>query len=286
MRCLLASALVIFTFLTLRADTYDRYTETVLAKVAESPSATEVKKLTAAEVQKHGNVIANSSGVLLVVKTNSGQWAKLIVQFARQKAADGSLPIVLIERGITYKAGGDRIVAATFPVLRLYDGFLLNLDLGQVVPEKIGADLRYWADASDGVLEPVGNAKLYIVTKHPPEVEAKKSDKPTVGDIFEQEVVAGTYKLYDDGRRVATLTLKVDQEGNLTGDYLSEQSGRRYEVTGKVQPNKHHIIFSVKFPQSTQQFTGWVFTKDASAICGFTNTQGRDFGFYAVRAAD
>jgi hypothetical protein len=270
----------------LGADTYDRYTEAVLAQAAEGPEVLEVKRITAADIARHGNLIGNSSGLFLIVKTNEGQWAKLLVQLARQKTPEGSMPIALIERGVTYKAGGDRVVAAAYPALRLYDRFLLNLDLGQVVPEKLGGDVKYLADDGDGFLEAVGKARLFIVVKHSPEVAAKPQGRPTVGDVFEAEVIAGAYKLHDDGRRRADLTLKVDDEGNLTGEYVSEQSGRKYDVTGKVQPNKHHIVFAVKFPQSTQQFTGWVFTKDASAIAGFTSIQGRDFGFYATRAGD
>lgn len=284
MRWISALLVVILSSLPLDADTYDRYLEPVLAKAAESPNAVELKKLAAEEVAKHGNLVGNSSGALLIVRTNNGRWAKVIAQFARQKEGEETLPIALLERGVTFKEGSEQVVAATFASLRLYDGFRLSLDLGQVVPEKLGGDLRYVADAGDGHLEPVGKAKVYLVTRQAAEVEAKKAAKPLVGDVFEASVIAGTYKLFDDGRRTATLILKVDEKGEIAGDYISEKTGGKYEVGGKVQPNKHHIVFSVTFPNSVQTFTGWVFTKDASAMAGFTNTQGRDFGFYAVRA--
>lgn len=287
MRCTFLVLVLCALPAVLRADSYDRYTESVLAKAADSQNAVELKRLTADEVAKHGNLIGSSSGALVIVKTNGGRWGKVIAQFARQKEGETAWPIALLERGVAYKAGGEQVVAASFPSLRLYDGFRLSLDVGQAVPEKLGGDLRYVADAAgDGWLEPIGQARLYVVIKQPAELEAKKGTKPLVGDVFEANVIAGTYKLFDDGRRTATLILKVDDKGDITGDYLSEKTGGKYEVAGKVQANKHHVVFSVTFPNSVQTFTGWVFTKDASAMAGFTNTQGRDFGFYAVRQTD
>jgi hypothetical protein len=76
----------------------------------------------------------------------------------------------------------------------------------------------------------------------------------------------------------------VDAEGQVTGTYTSDQTGRSYEVTGKVANTpKHEIHFTVKFPQTEQTFHGWIFTRDARAICGSTRMQQHEFGFYALR---
>lgn len=269
----------------LYADTFDRYTNPILAKAAEANDAKKIDKLTLAQVAKHNDLFQETGGVLLIVRTNQGNNAKLLAQFARQRSGDKQFPIALLERATSYKPGQDRAVQAYASTVHLYDGFQYSLDLGQVVPAAVGGDLRFVDSPEGGYLEPVGSAKLYLVTKHLPGTEAKKPVGRTVlGEAFDPAMIAGSYQLFDDGRRTALLELALDAEGNLTGSYTSEQSGRKYDVAGKITPTmKHQLNFTVKFPNSTQEFTGYVFTRDAKAICGVTKLQGQEFGFYAVR---
>jgi hypothetical protein len=269
----------------LQADTYDRYTNSVLTKAYESPQVRQIPQLTPQLVVAHNDLFQETGAVLLIVRTNQGNNAKLLVQFAKQKLGMTSVPMALLERATSYKPGTERALQAVTPLVHLYHGFQFNLDLGQVVPAELGGDLRYIDTPQGGALEPVKNAKLYLVTRHLPGTEAKKSAaRGALGEAYDPASLAGTYKLHDDGRRSAILDLKLDAEGNLTGRYTSDQSGREYEVTGKVTPTaKHQISFTVTFPNTKQEFTAYVFTKDASAICGSTKLQGQEFGFYAVR---
>jgi hypothetical protein len=172
--------------------------------------------------------------------------------------------------------------------MHLYNGFQFSADIGQVVPKEIAADLRFVGVKDEGHVEPLGQAKLYLVTKHLPGVEPAKGTKVTVGSgPFSAKYFEGTFQLKDDGRRGGVLTLRVDNEGMVTGDYVSDSTGGKYPVSGKtaVTP-KHQIEFVVAFPQTKQIFTGWMFTKDAKVICGFTKIQDREFGFYAERVAE
>jgi len=276
---------VVLAYTTVRADTFDRYTNPVLAQAADSPLVQAIPKLTPTLVAAHNDLFQETGGVLLIVKTNGGNNAKLLAQFARQKTGDTSVPIALLERATSYKAGTDRAIQATAPLVHLYNGFLFNLDLGQVVASEVGGDLRYVDTPTGGYLEPVKGAKLYLVTKHLPGTGAKRPvGRSVLGEAFDPAAINGTYTLHDDGRRTAVLELKVDAEGNLTGGYTSEQTGRRYEVAGKITPTaKHQLVFQVKFPNTAQEFTGYIFTKDATAICGSTRLQGQEFGFYALR---
>lgn len=280
-----ACCLLFLTVTSLHADNYDRYINPILAKVADSPEATAITKLTSALVAKHNDLFQETGGVLLIIRTNQGNNAKVLAQFARQRTEKGSVPMVLLERAMSYKPGQDRAIQAQAANVHLYDGFQFNFDLGQVVPSQIGGDVRFIDSPEGGYFEAVGNAKLYLVTKHLPGTEPKKAAGRTVlGEAFDPASIAGTYKLSDDGRRNALLELAVDKEGNLTGNYTSEQTGRKYEVAGKITPTmKHQLIFTVKFPNTSQEFTGYVFTKDASAIAGVTKLQGQEFGFFAVR---
>lgn len=265
------------------ADDYDRYTQSFLKQAGESSNVKEIKKLTMQEVAQYSSIFKDQQGAFLIVRSHQGLWAKLLVQFARQKHEDGSVPIALIERCVCYKPGQERSLQATANAVRLFDGFHFSFEACQIVPPQLKGDIRYVADQQDGYLEPVGDAKLYLVIKPFPGTEAKQATRPSVGDLFESRFVTGVYLLHDDGRRLAKLHLNVAEDGTITGDYLSEATGQKYELSGKVLEPKHHLQFDVKFPQSIQSFKGWIFTRDAGAICGVTVVQGREYGFYAVR---
>jgi hypothetical protein len=269
-----------------RADVFDRYTNNVLGKVAGAEGVQTPARLTPQLISESGKLLPGSSSALLVVKTNGGRFSKLAVQIARQRTTSGAVPIALIERFVTFKEGEDRALQATGGPIHLYNGFQLNLDLGQVVPAEVGGDLKFVSADGENWLEPVGMAKMFLLTKPLPGTEGKKFARPMIGESFEPRYFSGTYKLVDDGRRAARLVLNVDDEGIVTGEYTSESSGRAYEVYGKVANPKHQIHFTVKFPQTEQQFTGWMFTNEGKYITGSTRMQEREFGWYAVRQDD
>lgn len=280
---LLAAACLLAAPVSGWADVFDRYNNPLVNRAIDGDSVQEIKKLTPELLGQYGK-LTDSGGAMLVVKTNGSRNAKLVVQEARQRAGDTTVPMLLIERFVCFKPDQDQAKHAAGQTVHLYNGFQFSLDLGQVVPAEVGGDLRFVADGSWGYVEPVGKAKVYLVTKHLPGIEVKKGARPGVGDGFDPQYFNGTYQLHDDGRRNAKLTLKVDADGAVTGEYVSEQTGRSYDVYGKLLTPKHQIQFFVKFPQAEQSFQGFLFTKDAQAICGTSRMQEREFGFYAVRA--
>lgn len=265
------------------ADVFDRYTNAVISKATEADGLKPCEKLTPSLVADNGQLLPGSPAALVVVRTNSGRYSKLALQIARQRTANGAIPIALVERFVTFKEGEDRAVQASGGPVHLYNGFVLSLDLGQVVPSEVGGDVRFVAQAGETWLEPVGQAKLFVVTRPLPGTESRRLDRPMIGEAFEPRFFTGTYKLLDDGRRAAKLVLKVSDEGNVTGEYVSEASGRSYEVTGRVGTPRHVIHFTVRFPQTEQTFQGWMFTHEGKYITGFTRMQEREFGWFAVR---
>jgi hypothetical protein len=120
------------------------------------------------------------------------------------------VPILLVDRFVTYKEGTDEAVLASGRNLYLFAAFRLNLDVGQVVPEEAGGDLRLVVDGNKFHVEALGKAKLYLLTKPLPEAQPKKTGKFVVGEKFLPEYFNGTYRLHDDGRRSGRLTLKVE----------------------------------------------------------------------------
>jgi hypothetical protein len=267
----------------LRADAFDRYVNPVLTKAPGMEGVQELRQLTPELISDHDRVLPDAAGALVIVKTNEGCYSKLLVQVARQKARGKVVPILLIERYVTYRVGEERAVQAAGHNVRLFAGFQFSLDMGQVVPPELGADMEARANKGDVVIEPVGKAKIYLVTRPLPGTEPKKTDKVVVGETFEPRYFNGTYKLYDDGRRSGTLSLEVDKDGDVTGLYFSDKDGRKYEVSGQVGMPKHAIQFTIKFPRAEQVFQGWLFTGDGKALTGSSRLQDRETGFYAVR---
>ena len=77
--------------------------------------------------------------------------------------------------------------------------------------------------------------------------------------------------------------------GGIKGGYIhgsSDKDGREYEVQGKAGMPKHAVSFTIKFPATTETFTGFMFTGDAKAIAGTTKMLEREAGFYAERMED
>jgi hypothetical protein len=273
----------------LRADAFDHYTNPVLSKAPGAEGVKEIKQLTPALLAEHNRVLPNTTAALVIVQTDEGRYSKLLVQAARQRLNDEArtqVPILLIERFVTYKEGQERVVQAQGQNVYLFPGFHFDLDIGQVVPAALAGDLRLVADGGKVYAEPVGKARLYLVTKALPAAAARKSERLTVGDAFQPRYFNGTYKLHDDGRRSGTLSLKVAEDGEVTGNFYSDKDGRKYEVIGKIGTPQHAIQFTIKYPQTQETFQGWMFTGNGKAIAGVSRLLDREAGFYAVRVED
>ncbi len=272
---------------SLRADAFDLYTNAILTRVPQAEGVKQTAKLTPAEINDHDGVLKGLDGALLVVKTNDENYCKLLVQAAWQRVGeDRRVPMLLIHRFVTYRNGTERGIRASGSNLDLFAGFRMNLDIGQVVPTELGADLRYVADGEKVYLEAVKDAKLFVLTKPMPEAAPKKSEKVVVGEKFEPRYFNGSYKVYDDGRRTGLLTLKVGAEGEVTGSYISDKDGQSYDVKGRLGPQPNAIQFTVSLPRVEQMFQGWLFTGDARALTGFSRVGEREAGFYAERVEE
>jgi hypothetical protein len=267
-----------------RADVFEHYTNRVLDKLLEGKNVKEVKQLTPGLIGDHDRVLPRTSySAFVVVRTNEGRLAKLLVQAAKQKVGNDSVRILSIEQFVTYKEGEERQVVVSGKNQSLYAGFRFSLDLGQVVPEAVGGDVRFVIDSDKVYAEPIGKAKLYLVTKHDPAVVPRKPGKFVMGERFDPKYFAGTFKLYDDGRRSGKLTLKVDAEGDVTGSYYSDKDGSKYDVKGKIGEPRHSIEFTIVLPRTEQVFKGMLFTGDGKAMAGTSKLANRESAFYAVR---
>jgi len=281
---MLSAMLLFFVPQLSRADAFDYYTNNLLAKISKADGTLQVKELTPELLVEHNRVLPGIKAAFLVVKTNDGRFAKLLLHASGQKVGDKTLPILLIERFVTYKEGEERTIVAEGRNIHLFQDFHFNLDLGQIVPASIGGDFRLVVTDDKAALQSIGKAELYLVTKPLAEAAPKKTDKIVVGATFEPKYFNGSYKLYDDGRRTGKLVLKVANDGFVDGWYYSDKDGAKYEVAGKIGDPSHAINFKVILPRAVQEFQGWMFTQGGQVICGVSRLEQRPAGFYAIRA--
>ena len=268
-----------------RADPFDLYLNKDLERLVEGKNVKEIKELTPTMIVENDRVLAKTISAFVVVRTNGGRYAKLLVQAAKQKIdAENAVPILSIERYVTYKEGEEQTILVSGKNQSLYHGFRFSLDLGQVVPKAVGGDLKFVVDGDKIHTEGVGKAKMYLVTKHDPSVEPKMASKFVMGEKFEPKYFAGTFRMNDDGRRAGKLVLKVDEDNKtVIGSYYSAKDGQKYDVTGKIGTPTHSIEFTVKFPRTEQVFKGMLFTGTGKAIAGTSRMVDREAAFYATR---
>jgi hypothetical protein len=283
LRYVIAGTILISSAGVLRADAFDHYFNAHLDKLTTAKEAQRITELTPNLMVEHSRALPGVTATFVVVRTNEGRLCKLLVQPAQQKLPKQTLPIALIERFVTFREGEERTLHASGQNVRLFDDFRFNLDIGQVVPAGVTADIRFIATGDKVFLEPIGKAEMFVVTKPLAEATPKKLPKLVVGAAFEPRYFSGSYKIYDDGRRSGILNLKVADDGEVAGFYYSDKDGQKYEVEGKVGRPNHSIQFKITFPRTVQQFQGWMFTGDGRAITGTSRLQERETGFYAVR---
>lgn len=176
-RFLLACLLGLAAPSLLLADAFDRYTNPLLLKVPAAEGVKELTQLTPALMADFDRVLPGITGAMIVVRTNEDRWAKLIVQAARHKVGEGqTTPILLIDRFVTFKEGQERTVQVSGKNVFLFPGFRFHLDIGQVVPDPLTADLRFVSAEGKSYLETVGKAKMYLLTKPLPGATPEKAD--------------------------------------------------------------------------------------------------------------
>lgn len=265
-------------------DRFDVYSRPALAKLINSETVVIRKKVSTEDLAEHDRVLPKVSASFLVVRTNGNRFSKLQVVPGRQKVGDDKfLPVLIVEKFVTFKDGEERAIASSGSGVTLYPGFRLNLDLGQIVPDDLPGDLFVRTDTGQLYAEPIGKAQMWQAVLNLPDPLPAQSGKPVPGEKFLLEHWNGSYLLHDDGRRSGTLEIRVDSQGEVNGSYYSAKDGSKYEVRGKTGPAPHAIQFGIRFPRTEQIYQGCIFTGDLGAIAGTSKFGDRETAFYAIR---
>jgi hypothetical protein len=288
------------------ADHFDDHILSSLQSIATRGDGKPTSSFTLTELAGLPKVVQGSpQSVLLVVKTDEGNWSKLLVRSGgvKRKGSPQPKPFLHVERLVTFSADARRGIMADKKDVFLFPGFALDLDLGQVVSKGDGDDLSFdslaGADKSaapkgemmepgstrlgplQGTAKPSAGATLFI-PRTPLVAPAKSSGRTKATGTVSAADYPGKYKLDVDGRFTGVLELKNDG-GKLSGGFTSEQSGAVFQVTGSVGTPAQQMTLSIAFPRTDLKLDGRLFTRGRSKIAGLATMEENVFGFVAER---
>ena len=261
-------------------DAFDRPTLRALQQAAKDAEPLDsLSSGQAAELEVLG---AGVTSPCIIVKTDQGNWAKVLLGWGLRKGEGKPVPVLMLERYVTYDSGRPGQTVAAGKDVMLFAGFGFNFDIGQVVPAKQGADVEF---TDERRLAPAGEAEVFGFDG---KLLAAQAPRRQVDPHDHQGVLprdfSGLWKLNADGRWQGMLELIVDDDGNVDGQYLSNETQSTYPIAGKVENPDHRMILEIELVNSVQSFEAFLWTTDKSTMAGTTTMADRKFGFYAVRS--
>ena len=244
--------------------------------------ATALTEITSATASKWKTLSAKVSSPCLIVQTNEGHWAKALLSWGQRKVKgrEQPLPVLILERFVTYRGDRDGVANASGKELMLFSGLSFSFDIGQVVPTGGGADIEL---TETGVLKPVGEAKLFAMNGS--QLAAVEGAKPNPNDhegVLARDF-AGTWKVTIDGRWTGVWEITVDENRTVLGKFISADTQSRYDLFGKVSNIPHQARFEIELANAQLSVDAFLWTTDKSTMAGTVVMSTRKFGFVATR---
>jgi len=275
-------ALMFLSPCTRGADVFDRQTSAIVKQLIEKGEA--VAELDLAASAKLKPLSSTVSSPCLLIKTDEGNFTKALVSWGLRKGAGKPLPVLLIERYTTYRQDRMDLTAANGKDVMLFPGSGFNFDIGQVVPKGQGADIEF---SEEGVLKSAREAQVIPLNGNQlPAADPVKKHDPAAHEGVIPEDFAGTWKLNADGRWLGEWQLKVNNNGNATGTFVSDESRNSYDLSGQVGSTSHNLKLDVFLANTQMAVDAYLWTKDKSMMAGTVTLSGRKFGFVATRVVD
>lgn len=265
---------------------FDRIEAERLAALVSGPDAKTHDHLSIGALEALPRVLRDTPSAFLVVKTDQGNYCRVLAVPALRKPARGNgdpVPILLLERFDTFEPGKASSRLARGAGLMLFDGFEVDLDSGQVVPVGQGGDLAFESGRNgDPALHVREPAKMYSLTKPlPPEPAAPG---PSPGKAVLATDFAGRYNLFADGRFAGLIELQVNEDRLVSGRYRSDANGTSHPIAGEVAAEPaNKFVFTIKLPRIAQEYSGFLASDGKAVIAGSFTMLGKEYGFFAIR---
>ncbi len=272
-----------------RGDEFGRLVGPPLFDLSQRADAHSRAKLSVRAIEALPEVLRGERAAFALVTTDQGNVAKLLLSFGMRKRAGKAgksdlVPVLIVDRFETIDAADRMSYKARGRDTILFDGFQVDLDTGQVVPEGFGGDIRLVGSGDDGPeLQALGTNKLYTFEKPLP-VSASTPGRPSSGRAVLPTDFDGRYQLMANGQTSGSLEISVDPEGAVSGRFRSDRNGAVYGVTGKVAADlPRKIEFTIQFPRSKQDYEGLLWTEEKNAFAGTVQILDHPYSFFAIR---
>jgi hypothetical protein len=219
----------------------------------------------------------------LVIRTDEDNWAKAIVTWGFRKGkADDRIPVIVIERFVTYRGDRENLTSAKGENVMLFPGFGFNFDIGQIVPVGVGQGEDVVA-IEQGDLKPAEGAKLHGLDgpATPPREDQKYPDPNEHPGVLPTDF-AGKWEVHIDGRWAGRWELDVE-ERRIFGRFISDETDSVYEIAGKILALPHNAKLNIELANAAQTVDAFLWTKDKAAMAGTVMMADRRIGFYALR---
>ena len=269
-----------------RGDQFELLDGPTLTRVLKGPEVTASPTLTLGAIGAMPSLLRDSRSALVLVRTGSGNPARLLLVPELRKPAGGEgepIPVLVIERLDTFDAGDPSTRLASRREVVLFDGLPIDLETGQIVPPGQGGDLVLRLGEGEPRLQALAPAELFTLSKAPA-LDDAAVPRPSPGRAVLPGDFAGRYRLFANGQWSGTLDLKVEAKGVVTGRFRSDLHGTAYAVTGQVAtdaPGK--LRFSIALPRARQEFDAYLYGEGKGAMAGTLTLLDRTFGFFAIR---
>ena len=260
-------------------DVFDRHGIDVLRQVVDSAAAQN--EFTMQQATKLKPLASDIESTCLIVETNRGNLAKVLVSFGFRKQADKPpIQVIMLDRFVTYEKDKGESTVANGRNVMLFPGFQFDFDLGQVVPAGFDADVELTAK---GTLKVLGSVRMFGVSgSQLPADEADASAKKQ-SEVSSPEDFSGIWQVDGDGRWIGEWDLSVNEQGMASGKFHSQETQASYPISGQMGGSPNQIKLQVEFNNATQIIEAYLWTKDKSKIAGSFSMSGRRFGLIAIR---
>jgi hypothetical protein len=263
-------------------DAFDRHTTLWLRQaIKQKEPLAEVTSGQAASWKQLGPGIDSPC---VIIKTNNGHWTKALLSWGLRKSGDKRVPVLVIDRYVTYDNDRRDVALAAGRNVMLFPGFYFNFEIGQVVPEGHGGDVLF-TEASK--LLPAGAAQIFGQSGSalPPPSDETKHDPNDHEGVLPRDF-SGNWRVFADGRWNGVWQLRASDDGTVRGTHTSDDTKSVYTFFGQVSGAPHRMTADLELANATQSFEAYLWTKDKSVMAGTTVLADRKFGFYAVRIKD
>ena len=279
-RVVFVGLVVVGSRFALAGDLFDQHSLAELKLATnEAQALVELSSATAAKWQP---LSAKIGSPCLIVRTNDGHFAKALLSWGQRKikGREQPLPVLVLERFVTYRGDREGQTTASGKEVMVFAGHSFSFDIGQVVPGGSGADIEFTAA---GLVKPVGDAKLFGLNgSRLPEADAARPNPNDHEGVLPRDF-AGNWKVSIDGRWTGTWEISVDEQRSVLGKFVSDDTKSRYDLYGKVSNVSHQAKLEIDLANSQISIDAFLFTTDKATMAGTATLASRKFAFVATR---